>query len=423
MSMRASLGIIALSGACGTAAAQTGFQALGPLGQPFGVNDDGQMIVGRTPSSSPGAFDEACRWSGAAPAPAGLGFIAGTDDSVAFATSGNGSVVVGASGESTYDYGLAFRWADGQMQSLGLLGGGVEYSMANSVSRDGSVIVGEGDTPFFYTMAWRKVGSGPLQEIGPFPGGTECWALDVSADGSVITGGGFDSTDAVRAFRWTQNTGMVPLPLPAGSIESQAFGISPDGQHIAGAAYLSSSDFEVPCLWNGTTPTLLPVPATHTGGVVYAVSNAGSVAVGNLWLEGGLPEAMIWTSAAGTRRLDQHLVAGGAVIPGGWRFTHAWDVSPDGRIVIGTAVDAEGVTQAFAATLFGPPLHSGCSSSDFDGDGDSGTDADIEAFFRCLAGNCCSTCWVLGADFNGDGDTGTDADIESFFRVLAGGNC
>ncbi len=64
-----------------------------------------------------------------------------------------------------------------------------------------------------------------------------------------------------------------------------------------------------------------------------------------------------------------------------------------------------------------------CGSADFDGDGDTGTDADIEAFFACLAGNCCATCWHLGADFNGDGDVGTDGDIEAFFRVLAGGNC
>jgi hypothetical protein len=64
-----------------------------------------------------------------------------------------------------------------------------------------------------------------------------------------------------------------------------------------------------------------------------------------------------------------------------------------------------------------------CGTADFDGDGDTGTDADIEAFFACLAGNCCATCFAGGADFNGDGDTGTDADIESFFRVLAGGPC
>jgi hypothetical protein len=64
-----------------------------------------------------------------------------------------------------------------------------------------------------------------------------------------------------------------------------------------------------------------------------------------------------------------------------------------------------------------------CGSADFDGDGDPGTDADIEAFFACLAGNCCATCWPGGSDFDTDGDSGTDADIEAFFRALAGGNC
>jgi len=62
-------------------------------------------------------------------------------------------------------------------------------------------------------------------------------------------------------------------------------------------------------------------------------------------------------------------------------------------------------------------------SADFDGDGDFGTDLDIEAFFTCLGGDCCATCHTLGADFDGDGDWGTDLDIESFFRVLGGGPC
>jgi hypothetical protein len=64
-----------------------------------------------------------------------------------------------------------------------------------------------------------------------------------------------------------------------------------------------------------------------------------------------------------------------------------------------------------------------CGTSDFNGDGDFGTDADIEAFFSCLAGACCPTCFSGGSDFNGDGDFGTDADIEAFFRVLGGGAC
>jgi len=62
-----------------------------------------------------------------------------------------------------------------------------------------------------------------------------------------------------------------------------------------------------------------------------------------------------------------------------------------------------------------------CGSADFDGDGDTGTDLDIEAFFACLGGSCCATCG--SADFDGDGDTGTDLDIEAFFRVLGGGSC
>ncbi|HYE63243.1 MAG TPA: hypothetical protein VD997_14705 [Phycisphaerales bacterium] len=65
----------------------------------------------------------------------------------------------------------------------------------------------------------------------------------------------------------------------------------------------------------------------------------------------------------------------------------------------------------------------GCGPQDYNGDGDSGTDQDIEAFFACLGGTCCDTCFCGGADFNGDGDTGTDQDIEAFFRVLGGNAC
>jgi hypothetical protein len=63
----------------------------------------------------------------------------------------------------------------------------------------------------------------------------------------------------------------------------------------------------------------------------------------------------------------------------------------------------------------------GACTADFNHDGSAGTDADIEDFFRCLAGSCCPTCGDI--DFNGDGAVATDADIESFFRVLAGGPC
>jgi hypothetical protein len=76
-----------------------------------------------------------------------------------------------------------------------------------------------------------------------------------------------------------------------------------------------------------------------------------------------------------------------------------------------------------AAGVLAPPPPPTCGSADFDCDGDVATDADIESFFRCLAGTCPAAPCTSSADFNGDGDSATDADIEAFFRVLAGGNC
>ncbi len=86
-----------------------------------------------------------------------------------------------------------------------------------------------------------------------------------------------------------------------------------------------------------------------------------------------------------------------------------------GRVLIRAVVTGPCDTAtSYYASLF-------INSADFDNDGDSGTDADIEAFFACVAGSCPPT--GGSADFDADGDTATDADIESFFRVLAGGPC
>ena len=73
--------------------------------------------------------------------------------------------------------------------------------------------------------------------------------------------------------------------------------------------------------------------------------------------------------------------------------------------------------EALVRVALAPP----CASTDFDGDGDEGTDADIETFFAAIGGNSCATCG--STDFDGDGDEGTDADIEAFFRVVGGGGC
>ncbi|HYE61051.1 MAG TPA: hypothetical protein VD997_03565 [Phycisphaerales bacterium] len=59
-------------------------------------------------------------------------------------------------------------------------------------------------------------------------------------------------------------------------------------------------------------------------------------------------------------------------------------------------------------------------TADFNNDGLT-NDVDTAAFFACLGGACCPGC--LSSDLNADGDYGTDQDIEAFFRMLAGQPC
>jgi subtilisin-like proprotein convertase family protein len=95
-----------------------------------------------------------------------------------------------------------------------------------------------------------------------------------------------------------------------------------------------------------------------------------------------------------------------------------------GNPVQGWTDGAAGAGGAYRLMLTGACfVGSRCGSTDFNCDGDEGTDADIEAFFACVAGNCPGSPCASNADFDGDGDSGTDADIETFFRVLAGGPC
>ncbi|HYE61450.1 MAG TPA: hypothetical protein VD997_05600 [Phycisphaerales bacterium] len=86
----------------------------------------------------------------------------------------------------------------------------------------------------------------------------------------------------------------------------------------------------------------------------------------------------------------------------------------------GKPASAADVNVELPFVLMGYPGQPPCSS-DYNGDGDHGTDQDIEAFFACIGGTCCPACGP--SDYNSDGDAGTDQDIEAFFRVLGGNPC
>jgi probable HAF family extracellular repeat protein len=105
---------------------------------------------------------------------------------------------------------------------LGVLPGG-NYSRANAVSADGTVVVGVSNSSSG-TRAFRWTRETGMVELGPGE------SLGVSADGNVIVGYAYDSNNLEYAFRWTPTTGFQPLV--AGSSQSVASGVSRTGQSL-----------------------------------------------------------------------------------------------------------------------------------------------------------------------------------------------
>jgi probable HAF family extracellular repeat protein len=356
----------------------------------YAANQDGTVVAGYAIIVPPYADIEIFRWTASGGMQI-LGDIAGgATNSTARGISADGNIIVGfgSSAASTAGCGIcqeAFKWtADTGIVGLGDLPGGNLDSRANAISGNGHVIVGAGTSVLGTTPTmWDDTGVHNLGYLpqGGFAAQGVCNA--VNYDGSVIVGTSSSVNSTTEAFRWTAsgNGGGVMIglgDLPGGPFQSQAWAVSDDGQIVVGQA-------------------------TTEGGIFGA----------------GQSTAFIWDEAHGIRDLKLVLMGAGLNISG-WMLTSARAISADGVVIAGIGINPNGDGEGWIARLPRPPH---CGSADFNCDGDVATDADIEAFFACLAGTCPSPPCTSTADFNGDGDAATDADIEAFFRVLAGGSC
>jgi uncharacterized membrane protein len=169
------------------------------------VSDDGSAIVGFS-SRSLSIFRDTFRWTRES-GMIGLGTPDREFAPIAWAVSGDGSVVVGGSASR------AFRWtaADGAKVI-------VNNASARDVSADGTVVVGYVSDPL---EAFRWTAADGIRRLGP-----STLADGISADGSVIvgwTGGG--------ASRWTAEGGWEAL---GGSFGRPELAVSGDGSVIVG---------------------------------------------------------------------------------------------------------------------------------------------------------------------------------------------
>lgn len=177
---------------------------------------------------------------------------------------------------------------------------------ARGVSADGAISVGVVlGQPVRWVVGDVTQPLGTLDPQGVYPWGE---ANAISADGSVVVGSSTTGDLATHAFRWTETVGMEDL----GAIEdspnhdSEALSVSRDGRLIVGAA------------------------STH------------------LDLDGGA-EAWIWDASRGMRSLKSVLETERGSDLTGWELQQANDVSFDGRVVVGNALDPSGEYRPFVA--------------------------------------------------------------------------
>ncbi|MFO0972724.1 MAG: PEP-CTERM sorting domain-containing protein [Phycisphaerae bacterium] len=208
--------------------AATGMLSLGTLpgappgGQATATNFDGSVVVGN--SELPGhVSSEPFRWSQET-GMVGLGHLPGVTipSGLAFAVSNDGNTVVGQAGGS---HGLeAFRWtAETGMIGLGDLPGGIFRSVANGISGDGTIIVGNASIdgppgfpdPYQAAFIWdathgmRRLIDVLASDYGLALAGWQIVSANaISNDGLAIVGGAQPPQGPVVAYE-------VLLPEPA----------------------------------------------------------------------------------------------------------------------------------------------------------------------------------------------------------------
>ena len=295
------------------------------FGPPSGVSNNG-IVVGTT---SLGAF----RWQNGT-----MTFLQtpeNTEWSGAAAISYDGQITVG---DIYSKDGGSVIWSGNNIKSL--LGKG-PFIETHATSSDGSVIVGRGFLNYDEPVRWENgqiTPLGYLQDDGNYG-----VAEDVSANGSIVVG--FSSSPSkIGSFRW-ENGQMVRLADFGQSWCSVARAISGDGSVIVGGSL-------EPVYWKDDQVYALEETKSISG-EAYDVSFDGKIIVGT-YIGGSLPDpgwsAFIYDPVNGLQNFKGFLSNSGLNMAG-WDFTQATAISPNGRYIVGSGFNPQGIETGWVVTI------------------------------------------------------------------------
>ena len=266
-------------------------------------------------------------------------------EGLANGVSDDGSVVVGQNNSG------GFVWTLDGLQEIG----GVAAIAADA---DGSFITGDRSFPSGDTAA-RYVATGGWTQFGGLgPSGCDSSlssAYDISSDGQRCVGLGWDGCSA-NAFLWSEAEGMFKLPQ-IGPSSTRADTISGDGHVIGGWDQASNGSRRAAAwfenaktgLWEETL--VLESTSGNSGGYgeVNGSNGEGSFLVGSA---DGVTDS---SSGGFVYRADEGVQILGLLPPETTPYGGgALDVSEDGEIVVGYQREGFGGGQSFRATYWTP---------------------------------------------------------------------
>jgi len=208
---------------------------------------------------------------------------------------------------------------------------------------DLNVVVGAFGNVEGPSQPFRWSAGGGFVALTPSPFGGV--AYGVSADGTVVVGSGNGQLQVSTPKAWSADGQERVLPLPDGAPGAIAFAASADGSVIVGYSF----DPVRALRWTSAGVEVIG----EAGSSAEVVSDDGSRAFGNA--AGDSRRAGVWDAANGFRLLEDVLAEAGALDPV-WLIDRVYDVSSDGRTLVGLArrrdePSVEGRLYAFRARL------------------------------------------------------------------------
>jgi uncharacterized membrane protein len=226
---------------------------------------------------------------------------------------------------------------------------GASSTTVSAISGDGSVLTGRSDLngngvnifPFRWTPQTGR------QEIGPANGMIGGRVHDISRDGSTIVGDGNSN-----GWVWREGSGFSFLPSLAGFEGTSAQAVSADGSIIVGVSPLTNfpPNNRVVRWVHGQIEVINLGPGMINPGI-EDVSDDGNVIVGSINIPGGGGTwGMICTPELGMMFASDYLAMHGLTLPDGVGIRRIYAVSADGMTFGGSLSTGTG----FVATVPAP---------------------------------------------------------------------